>query len=245
MPGEKLTKAEEELPFANQASRFGRKFRQWFVLPLVLVAGSAWGQTICIDPGHPSEVGSGTRGKTLTEIKVAWLVAQDLATTLRKHGLTVVLTKSTENQKVLNRDRAEKANRAQAALMIRLHCDAGSGTGYAVYYPSTTGTVDKVTGPANPVLSASKLAATKLHSAMVVSLQGKLADQGLKTDHETAVGAKQGALTGSIYSRVPVVLVEMVVLTNPKDEVFIASKSGRAAMVNALSKGVLAAVRRE
>lgn len=216
--------------------------KRWLVLLLGLAVGSVWGQTICIDPGHPSEVGSGTRGKKLTEIKVAWLVAKDLAASLRAHGLTVVLTKATENQKVLNRNRAETANLARVALMIRLHCDAGSGTGYAVYYPSTAGTVDKVTGPAKSVLFASRVAATKLHSAMAVSLRGKLTDQGLKTDHETAVGAKQGALTGSIYSKVPVVLVEMVVLTNPKDEAFIASQSGRKSMADALTKGVLAAI---
>lgn len=80
---------------------------------------------------------------------------------------------------------------------------------------------------------------------MAKSLKGSLRDNGLKTDVQTAVGAKQGALTGSIFSQVPAVLVEMVVLTNRRDEAFILSKSGRAKMVEALTAGVLAAVKQK
>ena len=34
---------------------------------------------------------------------------------------------------------------------------------------------------------------------------------GVKTDRQTAIGGKQGALTGSVFSEVPVVTVEMLV----------------------------------
>jgi N-acetylmuramoyl-L-alanine amidase len=56
------------------------------------------------------------------------------------------------------------------------------------------------------------------------------------------VGSRHGALIGSIFSKVPVVLVEMVVLTNAKDEAFLLSAKGRSAMAEALAKGVLAAL---
>jgi hypothetical protein len=72
--------------------------------------GIACGQTICIDPGHPSEVGSGTEGKRSTEKQVAWAIAQDLTKKLREYGYAVVLTKARENQNVKNRRRAEIAN---------------------------------------------------------------------------------------------------------------------------------------
>jgi N-acetylmuramoyl-L-alanine amidase len=58
----------------------------------------------------------------------------------------------------------------------------------------------------------------------------------------TAVGAKQGALTGSIFSLVPVILVEMVVLTNSVDEAFFL-KHGKTKLADALEQGVVAAVR--
>lgn len=207
---------------------------------LLTAVGAA--QTVCIDPGHPSEVGVGTRGKKLTEVGVAWEVAKALQIRLRREGIDVILTKQSQNEKVLNKRRAEIANEVHAALSIRLHCDASNGTGFAVYYPAKKGTVDKVTGPSEDVMRSSGEAATKFHTAMAAALKGKLHDEGLKTDSQTAVGSKQGALTGSIYSEVPVLLVEMVVLTNSKDEAFIASKAGRAAMVEALAKGVLAAL---
>lgn len=211
-------------------------------MALLALAAATMAQTVCIDPGHPSEVGSGTRGKKLTEVAVAWEVAKDLEARLRKEGIKVVLTKSSERQVVRNKRRAEVANEAKADLMVRLHCDASSGSGFAVYYPSQAGKVDGVTGPSENVIRLSKDCAARFHAAMADALRGKLPDEGLKTDLQTAIGSKQGALTGSIYSHVPALLVEMVVLTNPKDEAFLVSRSGRAAMVDALTKGVLAAL---
>lgn len=215
-----------------------------FLAFLLAVAPSlAAAQTICIDPGHPSEVGVGTRGKRATEVGVAWEVAVALRNRLRQEGFATLMTKGGQMEKVLNRRRAEIANQAQATLMVRLHCDAAAGSGFTVYYPSKPGTAQGVTGPSARVIAQSKSAATKFHFAMAQSLKGKHRDNGLRSDTHTAIGGRQGALTGSIFSKVPVLLVEMVVLTNPKDEAFIQSKAGRAAMVEAIAQGVIAAVR--
>ncbi len=211
---------------------------------LVTLSAQAAGQTICIDPGHPSEISRGTAGRHVTEIQAAWRVATRLAERLRRDGLAVILTKKSENEFVTNRRRAQIANQAQAALMLRLHCDAGSGSGYAVYYPAATGNVKGMTGPSEAVISASRDAATRIHRAMHAALAGTLPDEGLKTDRETAVGHRLGALTASIFSRVPVVLVEMVVLQNPRDEAWIASREGEGKMVEALFAGVMSCVGR-
>lgn len=215
---------------------------------LLCLAAWAVSQTVVIDPGHPSEVGRGTRGKKVTELEVAWRVAKDLEAELKQRGYRVVLTKTREEQFVRNRERAETANRAKAALMVRLHCDAASGRGFAVYYPTQAGRTvvagKTFRGPSRTMLEATAPIAKRFHVAMSRSLRGKLKDNGLRTDLQTAVGRRQGALTGSIFSKVPTVLVEMVVLTNPKDEAFIASERGRRAMVRALADGVDAALRR-
>jgi N-acetylmuramoyl-L-alanine amidase len=199
---------------------------------------------ICIDPGHPSEVGRGTHGKYVTEIQVAWEVARALEAKLQALGYRVVCTKSSMDQLVTNRRRAEIANESHAALMLRLHCDASSSTGFAVYYPTQKGTSGGMSGPNDQMLRATAPIAHRFYDGMSGALKGKLHAQGLLSDLRTAIGAKQGALTGSIYSTVPTVLVEMVVLTNPKDEAFIRAKGGREAMVGALAKGVAAAVPR-
>ena len=196
---------------------------------------------ICIDPGHPSEVGRGTHGRRSTEIGVAYRIAGLLRKRLEADGYRVVMTKTHEEEMVTNRRRAEIANASGAVLLLRLHCDASNGTGFAVYYPAAPGTSGGVTGPGQDVIDRSTEAASRFHKAMVSSLDGTLASEGLKTDRETAVGSKQGALTGSVFSKVPTVLVEMVVLTNPRDEDWILSKAGEAAMVAALEAGAKAA----
>lgn len=208
----------------------------------VLAQAQLQGKVICIDPGHPSEVGRGTKGRKLTEMEVAWNMALMVKTRLEKMGANVVLTKPELEQMVRNRDRADVANKAKADFMLRLHCDAAAGSGFASYYPTVQGKSQGMTGPSPALLKRLKPIAERFHKALSKEMEGKLPDQGLKSDLKTAIGGRQGALTGSIFSKVPVVLVELVVLTNPKDEAFIASKEGQEAFASALSKAVVAAV---
>ena len=201
---------------------------------------------ICIDPGHPSEVGRGTEGRHITEIQAAWIIAQRIKALLLADGYAVVLTKSSENQFVKNEQRAETANDNHAALMVRLHCDGGEGigSGLAVYAPDCQGrAADGKIGPSAAVIAASQSAAKLFYKTVAHDLAGKLETRGLHPDTATRVGGMQGALTGSIYSQVPVVLVEMCVLTNPHDEAFIRSEAGQAAMAHALVDGAEQAVR--
>lgn len=212
---------------------------------LGILAGAVFlSPVVCIDPGHPSEIGRGTQGKRLTEIHAAWVEAGLLRKRLEARGIRVVLTKQSEGELVANRRRAEIANGAKADLMVRLHCDASPGSGFTCYAPMAAGHAGAVRGPSPAVLAASKSAGARFHAAMAKLLAGKLKDNGLKGDRATSVGAKHGALIGSIFSKVPVVLVEMVVLTNPKDEAFLASSSGQTAMAMALERGVLAALKK-
>jgi N-acetylmuramoyl-L-alanine amidase len=93
------------------------------------------------------------------------------------------------------------------------------------------------------VLRSSYIKDRAFHEALARSLAGKLPSNGLKGDQATFVGSRHGALIGSIYSKVPVVLVEMVVLTNRKDETFLSSPEGQNAMADALAQATLAALK--
>jgi N-acetylmuramoyl-L-alanine amidase len=201
--------------------------------------------TVCIDPGHPSEVGRGTQGKHLTEIHAAWEVAVLLRGNLEKQGIHVVLTKRSEGEFVKNRTRAEIANDANANLMVRLHCDASTGEGFTTYYPDQVGHSEGHTGPSAEFLKRERPIASAFQQELSRGLYGFLQDNGLKGDEFTAVGQKQGALTGSIFSNVPVVLVEMVVLTNPKDEAKISSQAGCMRLANALARATMYALKSE
>jgi N-acetylmuramoyl-L-alanine amidase len=213
----------------------------WLFLSLLTCSGFA--QVVCIDPGHPSEVGEGTRGKKLTELHANWIEALLLKDRLEKRGIKVVMTKHSEKEFVRNKARAETANNAHADLMVRLHCDSAVGSGFTCYYPAQKGTVNGVRGPSDEVMRSSKVKATAFHDAVAAALKGKVQDNGLKGDIATAVGHKQGALTGSIYSKVPVVLIEMVVLTNHHDEAYLSTAVGQGAMADALAEGVITALK--
>ena len=197
------------------------------------------GKTICLDPGHPSETSPGCTGPNgVTENHINWVIALQLKPVLAERGARVVMTKSAENQKVTNRQRAEIANNAAADIMIRLHCDAASSSGFALYYPDRTGTKYGHTGPPAEVRSASRTAADALYRGMKNVLSGTLPPRGVHGDSATYIGGKQGALTGSIFSLVPVVTIEMCVLTVASDERFINSAAGQAQMVRALTEGL-------
>lgn len=202
------------------------------------------GKVVCLDPGHPSETSAGTRGSKITEVEANWLVAQKLKSLLQGMGARVVLTKGAVGQKVTNRRRAEIANAAGAHLMVRLHCDSAGGGGLAVYYPDRQGTRYGVTGPSRQVIDASRRAAGAFYPVAVAALRGQIRGRGIHGDSGTYVGGKQGALTGSIFARVPVFTVEMVVLTQQHDDDFMASEQGRSAMARALAAGVIAVLGR-
>jgi N-acetylmuramoyl-L-alanine amidase len=209
--------------------------------PAPKVKSAAARTVVCIDPGHPSEVASGKNIQNGTsEAHTDWAVATKLRDALEARGYEVVLTKESEDELVKNRDRALVANRARASLMIRLHCDASAERGFAVYYPDRRGRAkDGTTGPGAEVIEESRRAAEAVHAGLVEELNDALNDNGVRTDYQTKVGREQGgALTGSIFSEVPVVTIEMVVLSDDADAAFIKTDEGQRRMAEAIAKGV-------
>ncbi|HVF44540.1 MAG TPA: N-acetylmuramoyl-L-alanine amidase [Pyrinomonadaceae bacterium] len=196
---------------------------------------------VCIDPGHPSEVASGKNLQNGTsETRTNWAVATRLRDELEARGYEVVMTKASEDELVRNKDRALVANRARASLMIRLHCDASAERGFAVYYPDRAGRAkDGTKGPGPSVIEESRRAAEAVHAGLAEGLGGALEDNGVRTDFQTKVGRDQGgALTGSIFSEVPVVTIEMVVLSDGADASFIKAEEGQRRMAEAIARGV-------
>jgi N-acetylmuramoyl-L-alanine amidase len=87
------------------------------------------------------------------------------------------------------------------------------------------------------VQSSSRSLADKVLSAMEGKLSGKLKNLGVKGDSKTAVGSRQGALTVSIFSKIPTVTIEMVTLSNAADAEFIKSEKGQQLMAEAIAAG--------
>jgi N-acetylmuramoyl-L-alanine amidase len=198
-----------------------------------------WAPVVVIDPGHPSETSQGASGPNgATEIQVNWAVGQRLKALLEGAGYQVVLTKLVEEELVTNRHRAEIGTLHGAQVMVRLHCDAGEHRGTATFYPDRQGERWGVTGPSPEVITGSEVFANAFHPAMIQALDPDWPDLGIKGDSKTYVGSQQGALTGSIFSHVPVVTVEMVVITQPDQEAFISSPEGQDRMARAIFSGI-------
>lgn len=196
---------------------------------------------VCIDPGHPSEVSAGANAHGLSENRLNWQVAVRLMRRLNARRIGWVTTKTSEKQRVTNRARAERANAVGADLMIRLHCDVGSGRGFSWYYPDRASRHQGVVGPSRSVQLASRDAAWTLNNAMIPVLRGHLPANPIKTDAATYVGGKNGgALIGSIHSKVPTALIEMCFINNRRDAHFINSVQGQEKMAEALEAGILA-----
>ncbi len=196
---------------------------------------------VCIDPGHPSENSDGrSLSHGLREVTVVWQVSLLLRQQLERAGVRVSMTKQREEQFVTNRDRAHIASAVGADLLLRLQADAGSGTGFTVYYPRRQGHARGVRGPSPSVLKATAGAARLFYPAFSAALKGRLKNNGLRGDDQTLIGRRQGALTGSVFSEVPTLLVEMVYLTNPRDAAWIRQPQNKERMAAALAKGILA-----
>ncbi len=194
---------------------------------------------VCIDPGHPSETSDGANVGGLSENTLNWQVALRLRARLNALGIPSILTKQSENQMVTNRERADIANRAGAALLVRLHCDEGGGRGFTWYYPDRSGHKNGVTGPPRAVQVASRQVALAMNAAMAPLLKPYLQSNPVQTDAATFVGGKQGGvLTGSIFARVPTALIEMCFLNRRDDARFIASEDGQEKMAEALAEGI-------
>ncbi len=209
------------------------------MLPALAHAKHLHETVICVDPGHPSEVADGnTVVNGTTETHCDWVVAQRLKRLLEQDGFRVVMTKKAEKQVVTNKRRAEIANRSHAALMLRLHCDAGGGAGFTVYYPDRPAHLDGTFGPAEAVCQESGRAADLIRAGLAASLLGELQDNGVAPDVKTARGRRFGGLVGSVHSRVPVVLVEMGYLDNRHDAEVLRSEAGPERIAAGLADGV-------
>ena len=196
---------------------------------------------VCIDPGHPSENNDGRQLLNgVREVEINWAVAQALRKLLEEKGYAVVLTKSSLGEYVTNRRRAEIANEAGADLMLRLHADSEGPAGFTIYHPRKQGQLKGMKGPSPEMIEASGRAAKAFHGALASTLRQHLKDNGVKGDEQTFIGRKQGALTGSIYSRVPALLIEMANLAKPQDAKWISLPQNQETLAQALLAGIAA-----
>ncbi len=203
------------------------------------------GIIVCIDPGHETEqikemepnapgsdvmkqgVTSGTYGETSgkNEYEINLEVSLKLRDELEKRGYTVVMTREINDVKLSNVQRAQMATEAGADILVRIHCngvDNHDVTGVLCYGPSSS----------NPYLSEEIIKKSQRLSELLQ--QG----QAAATGQRMIDNIYQDDMTGINWATMPVSIVEMGFMTNPEEDLYLASEEGQAAIVEGLANGV-------
>ena len=220
------------------------------VLALALLAaasaGAATPPVVVIDPGHDLRAnlqtepigpgsatrkikdGGGTRGVVsgTTEAQLNLAISLRVRALLERAGVRVVLTRSrTAGTSIGNVARAGIANRAGAALLLRIHADGASSSaarGSHTLYPALRmGWTDDIYGP-------SRAAARIVQSELVRALG--FPDRGLQ---------ERSDFTGFNWADVPAILVEVGFMTNPTEDRALATAAYRGRAAHGLCRGVL------
>jgi N-acetylmuramoyl-L-alanine amidase len=145
---------------------------------------------------------------------------------LRRNGYCVTMTRTKQGGVSMgNVARARIANKAHAALFVRIHCD-GSGNhsrhGTATLYPALR------KGWTDDVLPASKNAAKVIQSSLVKALGSR--DLGT---------ASRRDVTGFNWSNVPVVLTEVGFMTNRGEDKLLTTDAYKARAAQGIADGIM------
>jgi N-acetylmuramoyl-L-alanine amidase len=202
------------------------------------------GYVVVIDPGHqahgnsalePIGPGSSTKkpavagGATgvathVPESVVNLQVSLKIRDALQARGVKVIMVRTTENVNIPNSKRAGIANAAHADLFLRVHCDSansGSVTGFLTLVPGR----NQWTGP---IVTASGRAGRDIQAAAVKGTGAK--NRGVTPRSDMA---------GFNWSRVPSVIVEMGLMSNPAEDRRLSAPSYQAKLASGITGGVM------
>ncbi len=199
---------------------------------------------VCIDPGHQSHsntakepIGPGSRtlkpkvtgGATgvstrVPEYEVALQISMNVRARLRRAGVKVVMTRTTNDVNLSNSQRAQVANRARAALFLRIHANGSSDArqaGISTLYPAVTRWTKATSGP-------SRRAALSVERAVLASTSAPSDGVHARSD-----------LAGFNWCTRPSILVECGYLSNPVEDKLLTSPKYQDKVAAGIAAGVL------
>jgi N-acetylmuramoyl-L-alanine amidase len=200
------------------------------------------GKVVCVDPTGQSLPGSDewtdpgmTRKNTAqAEVRGAttgnadYLVNMDIAIKLKslleKDGITVVMTRDTNDVEMTGAMRAEKANSVNANLFMRIHCTSSEdpfAKGTRTLYPAESQW-------AEPIFQQSKAAALFVQTELLKSCGTE--DLGTSAAHDNP---------GLNWSDVPAVQAEPGYLSSPRDDTLLAEDNYRWKVAWGLRNGII------
>lgn len=198
---------------------------------------------VCIDAGHQAKgdprpepvapgsgqskarVSSGTAGVATKKAEYivnleASMILKDI---LQKKGYEVIMTRETHDVKLSNIERAQIANKANADITIRIHCDSisnGGKSGASILVPAKNGKYTK------EIYEKSNMYAE--------NLKGSLKEKGVNV-----LGIfERNDITGFNWSKVPVVILEMGFMSNWNEDQMLATTSYQTKLMEATADAI-------